>query len=94
MPMIRKNIIRETDTPSGWLFNSLANKHADAMDNYPSPSVLPREAGDRMDAEILTQVLPVILEQNDFEQVYDETWQYKLKSGTGCYGVFWNSRKW
>ena len=93
MPMIRKNIIRETDTPSGWLFNSLANKHADAMDNYPSPSVLPREAGDRMDAEILTQVLPVILEQNDFEQVYDETWQYKLKSGTGCYGVFWNNRK-
>ena len=93
MPMIRKNVVRETDTPSGWLFNSLANKHADAMDNYPSPSVLPREAGDRMDAEILTQVLPVILEQNDFEQVYDETWQYKLKSGTGCYGVFWNSRK-
>ncbi len=93
MPMINKGIQRETDTPSGWLFNSLANKHADAMDNYPSPSVLPREAGDRMDAEILTQVLPVILEQNDFEQVYDETWQYKLKSGTGCYGVFWNNRK-
>ena len=27
---------------SGWLFNSIANKHADAMDNYPSPNVLPR----------------------------------------------------
>ena len=25
---------------SGWLFNSIANKHADAMDNYPSPNVL------------------------------------------------------
>ena len=93
MPLITKHMQRETDTPSGWLFNSLANKHADAMDNYPSMSVLPREAADRMDAEILTQVLPVILEQNDFEQVYDETWQYKLKSGTGCYGVFWNNRK-
>ena len=29
---------------SGWLFNALANKHASAMDNYPSPVVLPREA--------------------------------------------------
>ncbi len=26
---------------SGWMFNSLANKHADAMDNYPEPNVLP-----------------------------------------------------
>jgi len=93
MGMVRGKIKRTSDTPSGWLFSSLANKHADAMDNYPTPSVLPREAGDRMDAEALSSVLPVILEQNDFEQVYDETWQYKLKSGTGCYGVFWNTRK-
>lgn len=28
---------------SAWLFNSLANKHADAMDNIPEPTVLPRE---------------------------------------------------
>ena len=31
---------------SGWLFNSIANKHADAMDNYPEPNVLPRAADD------------------------------------------------
>ncbi len=93
MGMVNRGIQRTSDTPSGWLFNSLANKHADAMDNYPSPSVLPREANDRMDAEALSSVLPVILEQNDFEQVYDENWQYKLKSGTGCYGVFWSNRK-
>ena len=28
---------------SAWLFNSIANKHADAMDNFPSPNILPRE---------------------------------------------------
>ena len=28
---------------SAWLFNSLTNKHADAMDNFPEPNVLPRE---------------------------------------------------
>ena len=26
---------------SGWLFNSIANKHADAMDNYPEPMCCP-----------------------------------------------------
>ena len=35
----------------------------------------------------------VILDQNDFEQTYDEVWGYKLKSGTGVYGVFWDSSK-
>ena len=25
---------------SAWLFNSIANKHADMMDNYPEPNVL------------------------------------------------------
>ena len=48
---------------SAWLLNCLANKHADAMDNYPEPVVLPREAGDQADAQILSAVLPVILEQ-------------------------------
>ena len=28
---------------SAWLFNCIANKHADAMDNFPAPNVLPRE---------------------------------------------------
>ena len=32
---------------SGWLFNAIANKHADAMDHIPAPNILPREASDR-----------------------------------------------
>ena len=39
---------------SGWLFNSIANKHADAMDNYPSPNVLPRAEDDEAAAQALT----------------------------------------
>ena len=93
LPEVTRDIRRPGDTPSGWLFNSIANKHADAMDNYPMPSVLPREASDRADAEALSSVLPVILEQNHFEDVYDDAWRYKLKSGTTVYGVFWNNRK-
>ena len=55
---------------SAWLFNAIANKHADAMDNYPEPIALPREQSDEQSAQILSSVLPVIFEQNDFEKVY------------------------
>ena len=82
----------ECEPASAWLFNSIANKHADAMDSFPKPNVLPREEGDREDAKMLSSVLPVILERNGFEQTYSDVWWYKLKSGTGVYGVFWNPR--
>ena len=80
----------QVEPTSGWLFNAIANKHADVMDNYPSPNVLPREEGDRGEAKLLGSILPVVLEQTDFEQVYDEVNDYKLKAGTGIYGVFWD----
>ena len=83
----------EVEPASAWLFNSIANKHADAMDNYPSPNVLPREEGDKGEAEMLTSILPVILDQNDFEETYSDEQNYKLKNGAGAYGVFWDKSK-
>lgn len=89
----RKNAREGDPEPaSAWLFNSLANKHADAMDNYPEPNVLPREESDRNTAQALSAILPVVLERSHFEQVYSDVWWKKLKSGTGVYGVFWNTR--
>ena len=84
---------QEVEPTSGWLFNIIANKHADAMDNFPSPNILPREEGDRAEAQMLTSIVPVILDQAEFEQVYSDVWYYKLKSGTGVYGVFWDKSK-
>lgn len=78
---------------SGWLFNCIANKHADAMDNFPSPNILPREETDQAEADILTSVLPVVLDQCEFEQAYSDAWDAKLKSGTGAYGIFWDGNK-
>ena len=78
---------------SAWLFNSITNKHADAMDNYPEPVVLPRERSDEESAKVLSSVLPVVLEYNDYEQTYSDNWYEKLKHGTAAYGVFWNSQK-
>jgi hypothetical protein len=83
----------EVQPTSGWLFNCIANKHADAMDNFPSPNVLPREEGDKAEAEMLTSIIPVILDQNEFEQTYSDVQMYKLKTGTGVYGVFWDGSK-
>ena len=78
---------------SAWLFNAILNKHADAMDNLPEPVVLPRERSDQEAARVLSSVLPVILEYNDYEQTCSDNWWEKLKHGTAAYGVFWNSEK-
>jgi hypothetical protein len=63
------------------------------MDNFPSPNVLPREEGDKAEAEMLTSIIPVILDQCDFEETYSDVMNYKLKTGTGVYGVFWDKSK-
>ena len=90
---IRRGAGSQVEPTSGWLFNAIANKHAEAMDNYPSPNVLPREEGDREKAQALGSILPVILQQEDFEDTYDRVMDDKLKSGTGIYGVFWDPEK-
>ena len=69
---------------SAWLFNTILNKHADAMDNQPEPVVLPREEGDADAARVLGEVLPVILEQCGMQRLYSDLWWYKLKAGTGA----------
>jgi len=88
-----KNISPAPQPTSAWLFNAILNKHADAMDNFPEPMVLPRERSDEESAKVLSSVLPVILEYNDYEQTYSDNWWEKLKHGTAAYGVFWNSEK-
>ena len=78
---------------SGWLHNVIVSKHADAMRSYPEANLLPREAGDKQEARMLSAIIPCILEQNNFEATYsDAVWQ-KLKTGTGCYKVVWDQSK-
>lgn len=91
---LRKQSEQEQVEPvSAWLFNSIANKHADAMDNFPSPNFLPREEGDKKQAQMLSAIVPVVLQQNEFEESYDSEASDKLKDGTGIYGVFWDPGK-
>lgn len=83
----------QVEPTSAWLFNTIQNKHADAMDNYPTPNIRPREPGDQKEAKNLSDIVPVVLEQAEFEEVYDEHVNNKLIGGTGIYGVFWDPKK-
>lgn len=78
---------------SGWLHNVIVSKHADAMEAYPEPNILPRESGDRGEAQKLSAIIPCVLEQNKFEETYDDVMWQKTKTGTGAYKVVWDKHK-
>ena len=78
---------------SGWLHNVIVSKHADAMESYPEPNILPREEGDKQEAQSLSDIIPCILEQNHFEATYSTAMWQKFKTGTGCYKVVWDNGK-
>jgi hypothetical protein len=80
----------EVEPTSAFLFNNLASKHADIMDNYPEASILPRERLDELDADELSSVVPVVFERNDYEKTYSDTGWHLLKSGTAAQGAFWD----
>lgn len=78
---------------TGWLHNVISTKHADAMEAYPEPNILPREESDKPEAKMLSTIIPCILEQNDFENTYSEAMWAKMKSGTGVYKITWDKNK-
>ena len=78
---------------SGWLHNVIVSKHADAMKAFPEPNILPREKNDKKEAEMLSAIVPCILEQNNYEATYSDVMWQKLKTGTGCYKVVWDKSK-
>ena len=89
--VVGRKTANDPQPASAWLFNSVANKHGDAMDNAPEPVVLPRERSDEQDAKSLSEILPVIAEHNDFEGIYSDAMWDKCKSGTAAYCVTWDN---
>lgn len=81
----------EVKTP--WLFNALNILHSDAMDAYPRLNVLPREQDDQEEAKRLSSIIPVVLKQNQFKDVYSENTWKKGRSGTAIYSVLWDTTK-
>lgn len=91
--MQEKGAKGDMKTASAWLFNVIVSKHADGIQSIPEANILPREEGDRPAARNLSAIIPCILEQNGFDQVYSDVLWQKLKGGTGAWGIFWDSKK-
>ena len=81
----------EPDAKSAWAFNSIINKHADAMDNIPTANILPREESDVRAAETLSKVVPLTMEKCHFQKKYYDVWFDKLIAGGGIYKAYWDN---
>lgn len=78
----------ECDTP--FIFASIENCRADAIDNYPNANIIEREPEGTEVAELLSKVVEAQLELSDFKCVYKDNIRNKLKYGTAVYGVFYD----
>jgi len=78
---------------TAWLWSCIQSRYSDVMDSYPTCNVKPRQEDDKPEASKLSSIIPVVMEQNRFEETYSDIAWYVLKHGGGVYGVFWDSSK-
>ena len=82
------------DNPStAWLFSCIQSRYSDAMDSYPTCNFQSRQSDDKAEAVKLSAIVPVILEQNRYEDVYSDIVWYTLKHGGSIQGIFWDGSK-
>lgn len=78
---------------TAWLWSCIQSRYSDAMDSYPTCNFQPRQQDDKMEAKKLSSIVPVILEQNRYEDVYSDIVWYTLKHGGSVQGIFWDGSK-
>lgn len=78
---------------TAWLWSCIQSRYADVMDSYPTCNFQPRQADDKAEAKMLSSIVPVILEQNRYEETYSDIAWYMLKHGGCVQGVFWDKNK-
>lgn len=78
---------------TAWLWSCIQGRHSDAMDSKPAPNILARQRDDKEEAKQLSAILPVILEQNRYEETYSDVVWYMLKHGGCVQGIFWDKSK-
>ncbi len=83
--------VNDPEPVTAYLFSTIANKHADAMDYYPEPNILAREENDKEESQKLSKIVPVVLDKINYRKAYSDAWWYKLKQGGSATGVFWNT---
>ena len=83
----------EIKSATAWLWSCIVGKHAEAMDSFPEPVVLPRMEEDKAEAQMLSDILPVVLQMNGFEEEYSKGQWQKFQEGTGAYHIGWDKTK-
>jgi len=78
---------------TAWLWSCIQSRYSDAMDSYPTCNFLARQKDDKPEAQKLSSIVPVVLEQNRYEDVYSDVVWYTLKHGGSVQGVFWDGSK-
>ena len=78
---------------TAWLWSCIQSRYSDAMDSYPTCNFLPRMEDDKLEAKKLSAIVPIILEQNRYEETYSDVVWYLLKHGGCVQGVFWDKTK-
>jgi hypothetical protein len=78
---------------TAWLWSCIQSRYSDAMDSYPTCNFQPRQSDDKAEAITLSSIVPVILEQNRYEDTYSDVVWYTLKHGGSIQGVFWDGSK-
>ncbi len=78
---------------TAWLWSCIQSRYSDAMDSYPTCNFQPRQSDDKAEAIKLSAIVPVILEQNRYEDVYSDLVWYTLKHGGCIQGIFWDGSK-
>lgn len=78
---------------TAWLWSCIHSSYSDAMDSYPTCNFQPRQSDDKAEATKLSTIVPVILEQNRYEDTYSDIVWYALKHGGNVQGIFWDGSK-
>jgi len=78
---------------TAWLWACIQSRYSDVMDSYPTCNFQPRQEDDKIEAKKLSSIVPVILEQNRYEDVYSDIAWYTLKHGGSAQGIFWDGSK-
>ena len=78
---------------TAWLWSCIQSRYSDAMDSYPTCNFQPRQQDDKAEAQKLSSIVPIILEQNRYEDVYSDIVWYTLKHGGSVQGIFWDGSK-
>lgn len=88
-----ENAEKEFQPATAWLWSCIQSRYSDVMDSYPTCNIKPRQMDDKGEAAKLSAIIPVVMEQNRYEETYSDAAWYMLKHGGQVQGVFWDGSK-